>query len=117
MPVTTSGAEFKRFYTDQGYWPEDAWHEDSITELIEVNGAKPESDVYHISDDDEVKILNGVVLLDWDGNKSTDFVAFFKKWLKLQTKLQTTRTLRIEVNASKFDELMAAIKRLGGKVL
>ena len=113
MPVTTNGAEFKRFYTDRSYWPEVAWHEDSITELIEVNGAKPESDVYHISDDDEVKILNGVVLLDWGGNKSTDFVAFFQKWLKLQS----TRTLRIEVNASKFDELMAAIKLLGGKVL
>ncbi len=113
MPVTTSGAEFKRFYTDRSYWPEDAWHEDCITELIEVNGVKPESDVYYISDDDEVKILNGIVLLDLAGNKSTDFVAFFQKWLKLQT----TRTLRIEVNASKFDELMAAIKLLGGKVL
>ena len=113
MPVTTSGAEFKRFYTDQSYWPEDAWHEDSITELVEVNGAKPESDVYHISDDDEVKILNGVVLLDLDGNKSTDFVVFFKKWLKLQS----TRTLRVEVDASNLDGLVTAIKRAGGKVV
>lgn len=109
MPVSTNGAEFKRFYGDEQFWPEKAWHEDAV---IEVDGKKEDLDLFAIPDTATVKIVEGVVFMD-QGQEPITLETFFKRWRKQQN----TRTLMVEVDASKLDALVAAIKAAGGKVL
>lgn len=113
MPTKASGAEFKRFYTDNVYWPQDegnTYHED---QSILVNGAEYDGDFEDIADDALVSIDGGIVFgPQWDGNEPS-FETYFKRWRKLQS----TVSMMVEVDRSKEEALRAAIGAAGGKIL
>lgn len=70
MAIKTSGAELKRFYSDEVFWPEnsDVYHDD---ETIFVDGRLlgPDDDIFEIPDSAKVTIDGGIVfgVSDQDG--------------------------------------------------
>lgn len=112
MTTKTSGAEFKRFYADTKYWPDNGavWHED---EEVFVNGQRVEEyslDVSNIADSDRITIAYGVVFGVSEGD-DISFETYFKRWRKEQT----TVTLVVECDRAKADAVKAAIKAAGGR--
>lgn len=114
MATKTTGAEFKRFYNDDKYWPEDdgnTWHEDA---LLSIDGVVQEDgiDIQVLADDAEVKIQGGVVYgPQWEGNEPS-LEAYFKRWKKKQS----TVSFLVECDQSRLDAVKAAIKAAGGRV-
>ncbi len=115
MTVKTTGAEFKRFYSDLDFWPEDdgkTYHED---EDIIVNGKEFCDDDESISIDDTatVTISGGIVLSQkWLDEDAPSLETYFKRWRKKQA----TAYLVVEVERSREGELRAAILAAGGKI-
>lgn len=114
MSVKTTGAEFKQFYEDERFWPQDdgkTWHDD---EVITVNGVVLSDgvDTDRMPDDALVTVEGGMVFSpQWDGNEPS-LEAYFKRWRKLQT----TRTVLVECDAANLDAVKAAVKAAGGRV-
>lgn len=111
MAVTTNGADFKRFYADPAFWPEDAYHDEAV---VLVNGddySEADKDLSAVADTDVIRIEGGYVVLP-DDKSSTTLESYFRKWQRLQS----MRTVLVEVNASKFDAVVAAVRAAGGKV-
>ena len=113
MAVKTNGAEFKRFYNDAAFWPEDAWHEN---EEIEVDGSPFLEDgcIEEIPDAATVKITGGVVLgLPNKGRgEGPSLEAHFKKWLRTQN----TVSFVVKCDKANLDALKVAIRAAGGSV-
>jgi hypothetical protein len=111
MATKTTGAEWKRFYNDNAFWPEGHWHDD---EILTVNGEEPpeDFDLGEVADTAAMTILAGSVF-----NESADSYAslegHFKKWRKLQT----VASVVVEIHKGKLDELKALVKTIGGKAL
>lgn len=112
--IKTNGAEFKRFYTDDAFWPDSdgsTWHED---ELVTVDGKCYEQDYSNVPDSAVVTIADGIVFSHkWDSESAPSFETYFKRWRKLQT----TETFTVEAPKDKLDAIKAAIKAAGGKVV
>lgn len=113
MTVKTTGAELKRFYFDDAYWPDGTWHED---EEIEVNGSplSEDSGIEAVPDDAVVKIAGGAVIgLPGCGNEGPSFEGYFKKWRKAQN------TVSFVVECAKDNEevVRAAILAAGGRII
>lgn len=114
MAVKTTGAEFKAFYEDKDFWPEDnanyVWHEEAI---ILVDGVEdPEGiDTAALADSAEVRIEGGVVCCSkWDGNEPS-LESYFRKWKKSRD----TVLLVVECGKDKLEAVKAAVKAAGGK--
>jgi len=114
MTVKTTGAEFKRFYNDATFWPQDAWHED---EEFEVDGEPISEDlaIEDVPDNATVKITGGCVLglPDRQDGEGLSLESFFKKWRKVQN----TVVLVVECDKSILDSLKEAVRAAGGRVL
>ncbi len=110
--VKTTGLEFKRFYTDETWWPQDegnTYHED---ESVLVNGGEHDGDYETVPDYAVVTIEGGIVFgPQWDENEPS-FEAYFKRWRKAQT----TTFFTVEAPLEKADAIKEAIKAAGGKV-
>lgn len=108
--IKTNGIEFKKFYNDSAVWPDDVWHED---EEILVNGTDPGDMGYeNIPDGAEVRISGGGIF-GLPNDKEISFEGYFRSWKKSQN----TRSFLVECDVSKLEEIKAAIKAAGGKVL
>lgn len=111
MTVKTTGAEFKRYYNDPVFWPEGAWRDDDV---ILVDGVEQEDiDVDKIPDAAKVTIEAGVVFKSVSDDEGVNMGTHFRRWLKAQT----LRTVLVEVDSTKFEAVVAAIKAAGGRVL
>ena len=112
MAVKTTGAEFKRFYADESFWPEDTWHDGA---LITIDGEDQEDgiDVDTLADHAIVKIEGGAVMgPKWEeGGPSLE--TYFRRWRKQQTVMVFT----VECDNSQLDAVKAAIKAAGGRIL
>lgn len=111
MAAKTTGAEFKRFYNDESYWPQsdEVYHED---ELLFVNGVAWEDDVNNIPDEAEVKVADGIVY-GLGERSDISFETFFRRWLKMQK----ARSFLVECDVAVLDAVQAAIKAAGGRVV
>lgn len=113
MSTKTTGAELKRFYADQEFWPGngDVYHED---ESITVDGADLQYhiDIGQIPDDAKVTVAHGCIIGLSDGDEPS-FEAYFKRWRKKQT----TASFVVECGIDKREALAALIKANGGKVV
>jgi len=110
MSIKTTGAEFKRFYFDDSYWPDGTWHED---EDLDVDGAPIHEDlaIEDIPDTASVKVTGGVVMgLPDDSAPSVE--AHFKKWRKAQN----TTLFVVECAKDKEESVHAAIRAAGGRI-
>lgn len=112
MAVKTTGAEFKRYYSDNSVWPEGWYHEgDEIT----VNGKYDEDADLSTVDDHDVIVIRGGVIMGHDnfGIKHASMESHFKKWRKAQM----TELLIVEVPKDKTELVIAAIIQAGAKVV
>lgn len=85
MPTKTTGAEFKRFYTDKSIWDdlgEDVYHED---EVVTVDGSGWADGYEYIPDASKVKIEGGIVFGVSEDQEEPSFETYFKRWKKKQT--------------------------------
>lgn len=112
MTLKTNGHEFKQYYSDPFSWPDGAWHDDI---LILVDGVEVSNgtDLTTINDAAKVEIQYGVVYSHENDNDPINMELHFKRWRKAQQ----TRTLLVQVDASKLEELQKLIKAAGGKLL
>ncbi|WP_432263317.1 hypothetical protein [Cupriavidus sp. TMH.W2] len=110
MTTKTTGAEFKRFYSDVSFWPEGAYHDDQV---IKVDGEQSTeaTDLNAIADSATVLIEAGYVVLP-SVEEGQSLESYFRRWRKQQT----VRTLVVDVDASKLDVVIEAIKAAGGSV-
>jgi hypothetical protein len=108
-----SGVEFKRYYQDPEFWPEGLWHDD---EEITVDGVAPEpgADLLAIPDTCVIDVKGGVLLLE-KGESRFAGIAMDSHMRAWQRK-QTVRNLLVEVDESKLEAVVAAIKAAGGRV-
>lgn len=107
--IKTNGSEYKRFYDDETAWPDGAWHED---ELLLVNGYDWDQGITEVPDNAIVSLSGGAVFgLPNGGEPSLEL--HFRRW-RLR---QTTTTILVECDLAKIDDVKAAIKAAGGKVL
>jgi len=109
MAVKMTGSEFKEFYADEDFWPEDTWHEDAY---MSVDGTEyPDGiDVDELSDTSVVELSGGFVV-GLDGEEPA-LDTYFKRWRKKQT----TTTFVVKCDKSIVEAVKAAIKQAGGKV-
>ena len=112
MATKTTGAEFKRFYDDKAFWPDDGtYHED---EKITVDGvANSDWNAEDIADAAQLTLRGGIVLGPKLTGKEPSFEAYFKRWKKLQN----TASFAVECSNESKDAVIAAIKAAGGKVI
>jgi hypothetical protein len=112
MTVKTTGTELKRFYFDEAFWPDGAWHED---EEIEAYGSPLSEDIgiEDVPDNAVVKITGGVVLglPDWEDD-GPSFEAHFKRWRKAQNAVSFV----VECAKDKEEAVRAAIRATGGRI-
>lgn len=112
MTVTTNGIEFKRFYLDEAFWPDDLWSEN---EKIFVDGHPHESDELFtlIPDTATVKIVGGylqsttrrpVELMTYEG--------YFRHWQATQV----AHTLVVTVPPECVEAVRAAVLEAGGVI-
>lgn len=111
MAIKTTGAEWKKFYTDPDFWPDGTWHDD---EEITVNGdvADADDNLEMIDDSAAVTVAGGVVFIHEGDDDGPTLEAYFKRWRKKQT----TVFLSVEVSKDKVDAVAAAIAHAGGKL-
>lgn len=108
--IKTSGAEFKRFYSDDTVWPEGAWHED---ETLLVDGDEWDEDYGQIPDNAKVTLSGGTISFDLTEAPDVSMETHFRNWRKRQT----TTTILVECDMAKIDEIKAAVKAAGGRVI
>ena len=113
--IKTTGAEFKRFYSDEAFWKDGLFHEE---EMILVDGENvcdefgcSSFDLSEVADNAKMEISEGIVYKD-NYEEVANFEGYFRKWRKLQT----TVFLTVEAPKDKADAIKAAIKTAGGKV-
>lgn len=110
MTVKTTGAEFKRFYFDDAYWPDGTWHEG---EEIEVGGLPISEDlaIEDVPDTASMRITGGVVMGLTDGSDPS-VESYFKKWRKAQI----TVSFVVECDKDKEGAVRSAVRAAGGRV-
>jgi hypothetical protein len=112
MSAKTTGAEWKRFYSDKAWWPEGAYHEDD--EII-VNGAvwTWDEDPMSIRDESIVTVAGGIVYLKEDAHDGPSLEAYFRRWRKAQN----TVVFVCEAPKELEQAVRAAVKAAGGKAI
>ena len=112
MPTKATGSEFKKFYQDQQFWPDEAdtFHEEEVVLVnVEDHGDKGYD---NIPDNAVVLLSHGIVFNAQVGSDEPSFETYFKRWRKLQT----TASFIVECDISQRDAVIAAIRAAGGRV-
>lgn len=111
--IKTTGAEWKKFYSDPIFWPEGYWHED---EEITVNGASAvdnDIDLYSVDDAAMMTISGGIVckdkIMDYSG---PSLESYFNGWRKKQD----TAFISVSCPKDKVELIKKAIMNAGGSV-
>jgi hypothetical protein len=112
MPVKTTGAEFKRFYSDPEWWPKSRWHEGEDVLLNDQPVDEFQVNLSDVNDADKLAISGGWVS-DNDGGDYGSFENYFRKWRKKQTSV----VIQVEVPKEKAESFKSAIRAAGGKVI
>lgn len=113
--IKTTGAEFKRFYSDEAFWTDGLFHEE---EMIVIDGESicddmgfTDVNLEEVADDVKMEISEGIVFKD-NYEEVCSFESYFRKWRKLQNFVFLT----VEAPKEKVDAIRDAIKAAGGKV-
>lgn len=111
MAVKTTGAEWKRFYSDETIWPPGAYHED---EEILIDGAIIDfgRDLMDVSDSAIISISGGVVCFNDNYHYGPSLESYFRRWRKKQN----TVFILCEAPKDRAAEVEAAIVASGGRV-
>jgi hypothetical protein len=114
MMIKTTGAEFKRFYTDKSYWPEGTWHDD---EEILVDGKEfpHENDLMTVADAAIMRVAAGCVYeaQGYEPDNWPSLEVYFRRWLREQSVV----VVAVEVPKDRLQQLKDGLKEFGGKVI
>ena len=111
MTIKTNGAEWRRFYSDQAYWPEGAYHED---EEITIDGriANGDTNLESVSDSAAMTVAGGAVFLKLGDDDGPSLELHFRRWRKAQSIV----SISCEAPRDLADAVKAAIRAAGGTV-
>lgn len=112
MTTKTTGAEWKRFYSDKEFWKVGTYHDDGQIVVDGKNASDHDIDLDAISDSAVVRISGGVVLSKADDDMGS-LENLFKKWRKNQI----VTIFMVEAPNERAGEVKAAIMATGGAVL
>jgi len=109
MSVKTTGAEWKRYYSDPEQWPAGAWHEDTY---ITIDGEyDDDADLADVADSASIVITGGIYLTP-SGHKAISLESHFKRWLKKQG----TVSIAVECDKADYESVKAAIVAANGRI-
>ena len=108
--VKSTGMEWKKFYFDEEYWPNGAWHEDAEIKL-DGNVCSDEVDFMEIADSSVITLSGGVFYPEIHENP-LPLELHFKRWRKKQK----TTVLLVEVPNELAVAVVNSIISSGGKV-
>lgn len=110
MTIKCTGAEFKAFYSDPKFWPDEQWHEG---EQVTINGVDREGwDVSYdqLDDADQLTITGGCVMDANNGDREVGTLeGHFRKWRREQT----STVVLVRVPNDKLAAFDAACKAAG----
>ena len=122
MPKKISGADFKRFYSDDEYWERvfgaNAYHEDLSLVVDGVALDEDGIDTDKLPDSALVEIRSGYITTA--GGKADDCIAFssaYNTWQKKQTCITVVIQCGNVDQALVTAEVADTVKRVGAKVL
>ena len=110
MTTKTTGAEWKRFYSDKKAWPKGAYYED---EDVTVDG-RPwtfEDTYLLVSDNAKITVSGGTVFLMEDDKDGPTLESHFKNWRNQQKNVVFVCAAPIELE----ETVKSAIRAAGGK--
>lgn len=109
--ITTTGADFKRYYNDETVWPEGAFHEDALIHVDKV--AMGDNGIYidAIDDTAEVVIECGIVM-GLENDIDMEMIDHFEKWRRAQV----FTSVIVDIAPENRAQLEAAVLALGGVV-
>jgi len=110
MAVKTTGVEFKKFFQDDTVWVENAYMQDEEMTIDDVD-IDLDYDLYSTPDTAIVTILAGIFVDEREETHPLE--AVFRKWRKKQK----TATFIVEADKDIADEVKAACRAAGGKIL
>jgi hypothetical protein len=118
--VKLPGAQFKKFWADENYWPANAWVDDESIIIDDIEFDTGELDVMTISDTAVVKLIGGHMAMELNTEEELfnryngiSFEKFLRKWIKDQA----VDTIAIQVPKEKRSELEVWLKENNGKIL
>lgn len=109
--ITTTGADFKRYYNDETAWPEGAFHEDVLIYVNQVAMGDDGIYIENIADTAEVVIECGIVMA-LENDRDMDMLDHFEKWRRAQV----FTSVIVDIDPEKRTQLEAAVLALGGVV-
>ena len=111
MTVKTTGAEWKRFYSDKTVWTDGSFHED---DEIVVDGALWDwgNDLMEVSDSAILALSGGTIYSGESDAFGQSTEACFRQWRKRQN----TTFILCEAPKDRVAEVEAAIVAAGGRV-
>ena len=108
MAVKMTGAEYKRFMTDETLWGEDGYFDDAF---LSVDGKKEdEIDIEILADTAAMQIEGGMVF-DLPGGREMSLEGLFRKWKRLQD----TDTFLVTCPKAQTETIKTLIKNNGGQ--
>lgn len=112
MTIKTTGAEWKKYYSDPLAWPDGAYHdyEELFADGVFSDG---QFDLSEVSDNSRIEFSKGVFYRD-ENSEGVSLEAHFRKWLRAQTRCIL---VVVEIDIAKLDEFVIAAKVLGGKII
>lgn len=109
MSIKTTGRELKAFWNDDSVWPGES-HVDGVS--LTVNGKDHGSEAVDVLADDDHVVLNDGYFCD-ENDEGESLLTVFRRWRKKQT----VRTTLVEYPEGKLEEVKAALKAVGAKVI
>lgn len=109
MAVKMTGAEYKRFMTDETLWGEDGYFYDAF---LSVDGKEEGDgiDIKILADTAAIRIEGGTVF-DLPGGQKMSLEGLFRKWKRLQD----TDTFLVTCPKAQTETIKTLIKNNGGK--
>ncbi len=113
--IKTTVFEFGRFWDDNAFWGEGHYCEDEI--VVDADGkeygAWGEMSLPNALSNREVIRIHSGNIYDSSGRSICSLDRYFRKW----TKQQSVKRLCIEIPINRADEMIAALRSMGGKVV
>lgn len=112
MTTKTTGAEWKRYYSDLSAWPDGAYHDDQLIVVDGVDSCEFDIDLSTVADSAQITIECGMYFSSEKDAEGRSLEAHFRRWRKSQS----ITLLTVEAPNDRLDAIKAAIKSTGGKV-
>ena len=108
MAVKLTGAEYKRFMTDETLWGNDSYYDEAFL-TVDGQDHPDRITIKDLADTAAIRIEGGMVF-DLPGGREMSLEGLFRKWKRLQT----MDTLLVTCPKDKTEKLKALIKDIGG---